>query len=53
MAHRDTDVLGQDATTWSRAVTDNDKPLLLRADDVRVYAIAGLGAVVVDVIGDE
>ena len=26
--------LGQDATSWARAMTDNDKPLLLRADDV-------------------
>ncbi len=50
---RATGVLGQDATGWSRAVTDNDKPLLLRADDVPLDAVAELGASVVEVVGEK
>jgi energy-coupling factor transporter ATP-binding protein EcfA2 len=50
---RATRVLGQDATTWARTVTDNDKPLLLRADDVPLDAIAELGQSVVEVVGEK
>lgn len=46
-------VLGQDATGWARAVTDNDKPLLLRADDVPLDAIGELGQTVVGVVGEK
>ena len=50
---RATGVLGQDATGWARAVTDNDKALLLRADDVPLDAIADLGQSVVGVVGEK
>lgn len=46
-------VLGQDATGWARAVTDNDKPLLLRADDIPLDAIGELGQTVVEVVGEK
>ncbi|WP_293786858.1 hypothetical protein [uncultured Aeromicrobium sp.] len=50
---RATRALGQDATTWARAVTDSDKPLLLRADDVPLDAIGELGQTVVEVVGEK
>ncbi|TDO92382.1 MobF family relaxase [Enemella evansiae] len=50
---RATGVLGQDATGWARAVTDNDKALLLRADDVPLDAISDLGQTVVGVVGEK
>ncbi len=50
---RATEVLGQDAAGWARTVTDNDKPLLLRADDVPLDAIGELGQVVVGVVGEK
>ncbi|MDS2172376.1 MobF family relaxase [Nesterenkonia sp. CL21] len=50
---RATGVLGHDATTWARTMTDNDKPLQLRADDVPLDAIGELGASVVDVVGEK
>lgn len=50
---RATTVLDQDATGWARDVTDNDKPMLLRADDVPLDAIAELGASVVEVVGEK
>ncbi|GAA2011470.1 MobF family relaxase [Brevibacterium samyangense] len=50
---RATGVLGQDATGWARTITDNDKPLLLRADDVPLDAIGELGASVVGVVGEK
>ncbi|OUZ07047.1 conjugal transfer protein [Aeromicrobium sp. PE09-221] len=50
---RATGVLGHDSTTWAGAVTDNDKPLLLRADDVPLDAIAELGQAVVGVVGEK
>ena len=40
---RATGVLGHDATGWARTITDNDKPLLLRADDVPLDASGTLG----------
>ncbi|MBP2384009.1 conjugative relaxase-like TrwC/TraI family protein [Brachybacterium sacelli] len=50
---RATGVLGQDATIWAREATDNDKALLLRADDVPLDAIAELGQTVVGVVGEK
>jgi len=50
---RATGALGQDATTWARGVADNDNPLLLRADDVPLDAIAELGQTVVGVVGEK
>ncbi|WP_114906688.1 MobF family relaxase [Ornithinimicrobium murale] len=50
---RATGVLGQDATAWARTVTDNDKALLLRADDVPLEVIAELGISVVEVVGEK
>lgn len=50
---RATGVLGQDATGWARTITDNDKPLLLRADDVPLDAIGELGQSVVEVVGEK
>ncbi|MAM55081.1 MAG: conjugal transfer protein [Microbacterium sp.] len=50
---RATGVLGQDATGWARTITDNDKVLLLRADDVPLDAIGELGQTVVEVVGEK
>lgn len=50
---RATGVLGQDAAGWARTVTDNDKPLPLRADDVPLEAVAELGQTVVGVVGEK
>ncbi len=50
---RASEVLGQDATGWARAVTGNDKALLLRADDVPLDAVTELGAAVVEVVGEK
>ncbi|MCH1882870.1 MobF family relaxase [Agrococcus sp. ARC_14] len=45
--------LGQDATMWARNLTDNDKPLLLRADDVPLDVIGELGRSVVEIVGEK
>ncbi|RCL84376.1 MAG: conjugal transfer protein, partial [Microbacterium sp.] len=50
---RATKSLGRDATTWAREVTDNDKPLLLRADDVPLIVIGEIGRSVVEVVGEK
>ena len=50
---RATKTLGRDATTWARHVTDNDKPLLLRADDVPLDVIGEIGRSVVEVVGEK
>ena len=50
---RATKTLGRDATTWAREITDNDKPLLLRADDVPLDVIGDLGRSVVEVVGEK
>ncbi len=50
---RATKTLGQDATTWAREMTDNDKPLLLRADDLPLDVIGDLGRSVVEVVGEK
>ena len=50
---RATKTLGRDATAWAREMTDNDKPLLLRADDVPLDVIGELGRSVVEVVGEK
>jgi len=50
---RATKTLGRDATLWARGVTDNDKPLPLRADDVPLDVIDELGHSVVDAVGEK
>ncbi|MDN5745960.1 MAG: relaxase domain-containing protein, partial [Nocardioidaceae bacterium] len=50
---RATAILGQDATAWARGVTDNTAPILLRADDVPLDAIAELGQSVVETVGEK
>ena len=50
---RATKTLGRDATTWAREITDNDKALLLRADDVPLDLIGELGRSVVEVVGEK
>ncbi|AQP46100.1 conjugal transfer protein [Tessaracoccus flavus] len=50
---RATKTLRRDATSWAREVTDNDKPLLLRADDVPLDVIGELGRSVVEVVGEK
>ncbi|SEA59628.1 conjugative relaxase domain-containing protein, TrwC/TraI family [Bowdeniella nasicola] len=50
---RATKTLGRDATMWAREVTDNDKPLLLRADDVPLDVIGEIGRSVVEVVGEK
>ncbi len=46
-------ILGGDATSWSREVTANTAPLLLRADDVPLDVVHGLGASVVTAVGEK
>ena len=46
-------LLDEDATRWARAVTANDAPLLLRADDVPLDVIDSLGLSVVEVVGEK
>ena len=50
---RATKTLGRDPTTWAREITDNDKPLLLRADDVPLDVIGEIGRSVVEVVGEK
>lgn len=50
---RATKTLGRDATMWAREVTDNDKPLLLRADDVPLDVIGEIGSSVVEAVGEK
>ncbi|WP_145000723.1 MobF family relaxase [Kocuria rhizophila] len=50
---RATDVLGQDATTWARNLTNNNSPLLLRADDVPLETVEELGTAVVEIVGEK
>ena len=46
-------ILGGDATGWARMVTANEVPLLLRADDVPLDVVRGLGQSVVTVVGEK
>lgn len=50
---RATDLLGQDATAWASRAMSSDAPLLLRADDIPLDVIAGLGQSVVEVVGEK
>ena len=50
---RATTILGQDATAWARGVTGPETPVVLRADDVPLETVAGLGAAVVEVVGEK
>lgn len=50
---RATTILGQDATSWARGVTGPKTPVVLRADDVPLEAVAGLGAAVAAVVGEK
>ena len=50
---RATQRLGRDATLWAREVTDNEQPLLLRADDVPLDVIDELGHRVVETVGEK
>lgn len=46
-------LLDRDATSWARESTANDKPLLLRADDLPLDAVTELGQRVVEVVGEK
>lgn len=46
-------LLDRDATSWARESTANDKPLLLRADDLPLDAVTELGQWVVEVVGEK
>ncbi|MCH6470673.1 relaxase domain-containing protein [Sinomonas sp. 5-5] len=46
-------ILGSDATSWALGVAKSGAPLLLRADDVPLDAIALLGASVVEAVGEK
>ncbi|MER7523463.1 MobF family relaxase [Microbacterium oxydans] len=46
-------VLGSEATEWARTVTANEKPLLLRADDVPLDVISSLGRDVVAAVAEK
>ncbi len=50
---RATNTFGQDAKTWARQVTDNDKPILLRADDAPLDVVGEIGRSVVEVVGEK
>lgn len=50
---RATNLLGQDATAWARRAMSSEAPLLLRADDIPLDVIAGLGQSVVEVVGEK
>jgi len=46
-------ILGVDATGWAREVTANEAPLLLRADDLPLDVVRGLGESVVSAVGEK
>ncbi|WP_017792474.1 MobF family relaxase [Leucobacter salsicius] len=46
-------ILGVDATGWAREVTANQTPLLLRADDLPLDVVRGLGESVVATVGEK
>lgn len=50
---RATKTPARDATTRAREVTDNDKSLLLRADNVPLDVIGELGRSIVEVVGEK
>ncbi len=51
--HRAGKILGVDATRWAREVMANEAPLLLRADDVPLDVVRGLGQSVVATVGEK
>jgi len=50
---RATAVLGRDATRWAMDATDNNRPLLLRADDIPLDVIRDIGRSVVETVGEK
>lgn len=50
---RTTTILGRGATLWARAVTNNEQPLLLRADDVPLDVIGEIGRRAVETVGEK
>lgn len=46
-------ILGVDATSWAREVMANEAPLLLRADDLPLDVVHGLGQSVVTAVGEK
>ncbi len=50
---RATLVLGRDATRWAMDATGNDRPLLLRADDIPLDVIRDIGRTVVETVGEK
>ena len=51
--YRASRLLGRDATSWAREATANDRPLLLRADDLPLDVVTELGQRVVEVVGEK
>ena len=47
------DLLGEDATAWARAVTDNEPRPLLRVDDIDLDLVDELGRAVVEQVGEK
>ena len=50
---RATAILGRDATRWAIDATDNDRPLLLRADDIPLDVVHDIGRSVVETVGEK
>ena len=46
-------ILGTNATDWAREVIKNEAPLLLRADDLPLDVLRGLGESVVGTVGEK
>ncbi|WP_150463014.1 MobF family relaxase [Nesterenkonia ebinurensis] len=46
-------VLGQEATGWARAVTENPAAMLLRADDIPLDVVSELGQAVVEEVSEK
>jgi hypothetical protein len=53
VAHSSHRVLGQDAARWAMDATDNDRLLLLRADDIPLDVIRDIGRSVVETVGEK
>lgn len=50
---RATAVLGRDSTRWATDATDNERALLLRADDIPLDMIRDIGRTVVETVGEK
>lgn len=50
---RATAILGRDATRWAMQATDNDRQLLLRADDIPLDVVRDIGRTVVETVGEK